>query len=195
MAKKSLLPRGFKANAERIAISYREELELQSHEPLCGFALAKHLNIEVCKPEDIFPENTNIVDLIGSSDKDNGWSALTMITGKGNKLIIHNNLHSPARQQSNLMHEIAHILCDHKYSEAPENLELLSLMRDHNPQQEEEAIYLGSALQIPRDGLVWNLKQRKNYEEIADFYIASKSMVTFRVNTTGVKRQLSYLNI
>lgn len=195
MAKKSLLPRGFKAKAEKIAISYRKELGIQPHEALCGFVLANHLKIKVCKPLDIFPKNTNIDDLIGTPEKDNGWSALTMITGKGTKLIIHNNLHSPTRQQSNLMHEIAHIICNHEYKKLPDVLNLPSLMRDYNPQQEEEAIYLGSVLQIPREGLLWNLKQRKSYDEIADYYTASKSMVTFRVNSTGVKRQLSYLSL
>lgn len=195
MVKKSLLPRGFKAKAEKIAVLCRKELDLKPFEPLCGFALAKHLNIEVCIPMDFFPKNTNLDDLIGSSNKDNGWSALTMVTRKGNKLIIHNNLHSLARQQSNLMHEIAHILCDHKYNEAPDDLKLLSLMRDHNPQQEEEATYLGSALQIPREGLIWSLKQGKNYSEISDYYTASMTMVTFRINSTGVKRQLSYLDL
>lgn len=195
MVKKNLLPRGFKAEAERKAIFYREELGIQPHEPLCGFILANHLKVQICKPLDIFPKNTIINDLIGTSEKDNGWSALTMTTRKGTKLIIHNNLHSPARQQSNLMHEMAHIIiCNHKYKELPIDLELLSLMREHNPQQEEEAIYLGSVLQIPREGLLWNLRQRKSFEEIANYYTASKSMVTFRVNSSGVKNQLSYLN-
>lgn len=191
--KKSLLPHGFKANAERISLSYRKEMDLNAYDPLCGFELAKHLNIEVYKPEQIFPPNTNLEILIGVENNDNGWSALTMNTGNGNKIIIHNNLQAPVRQQSNLMHELSHVICEHKRPNTHDNINLPFFMRDFDPQQEEEANYLGSSLQIPRDALVWAIKRGMSKEEIGNYYQASLSMVTFRINSTGVMRQLSYL--
>jgi hypothetical protein len=66
-------------------------------------------------------------------------------------------------------------------------------MREFDKQQEEEASYLGSALQIPREGLIWALKKGMDLEAVADHFKASTAMVSHRVNTTGVKRQLSYL--
>jgi Zn-dependent peptidase ImmA (M78 family) len=68
-------------------------------------------------------------------------------------------------------------------------------MRDYDKQQEEEANYLGSALQITREGLLWALKKRMEISEIAEHYNASPSMVTLRINSTGVKKQLSYLGL
>lgn len=195
MAAKSLLPRGFKANAERTALEFREKLELKKHDPLCGFKLAEHLAIPIHTPDQIFPPETNLHDLVGTKSKDQGWSALTMVTGSGNKIIIHNHLHAPTRQQSNLMHELAHVICEHKHPETLRNINLPFFMRDYDKQQEEEANYLGSALQITREGLLWALKKRMEIAEIAEHYNASPSMVTLRINSTGVKKQLSYLGL
>lgn len=193
MAKISLLPRGFKAKAERTALEFRKKLELEVHDPLCGFKLAEHLSIPVYSPEEFFSPGTDMNDLVGTKSKDNGWSALTMLTGTNKKIIIHNHLHAPTRQQSNLMHELAHVICEHKHPETHKNIALPFFMRDYDKQHEEEANYLGSALQITREGLIWALKKRMELNEIAEHYNASTAMVTLRINSTGVKRQLSYL--
>lgn len=194
MAKISLLPRGFKAKSERIAIHFRKKLELNSYEPLCGFKLADFLEIKVFQPSDIFPVDTNLDELIGTTQQDMGWSALTMQTSSNNTIIIHNNLHSSARQQSDIMHELAHIICEHKAPQAYKDINLPFFMREYDRQQEEEASYLGSTLQITRDGLLWALKKRMEPAEIAEAFNASSAMVTLRINSTGVKRQLRYLN-
>jgi len=116
-----------------------------------------------------------------------------MKTQKSNTIIIHNHLHAPTRQQSNIMHELAHIICKHEQPDQYKNIALPFLMREFDKQQEEEANYLGSALQIPREGLIWALKKRMDVVAIAEYYTASPAMVTLRINSTGVKRQLSYL--
>ena len=187
----SLLPRGFKAKAERTAIALRKELELLPVDSLCGFKLAEHLKISVYTPTEFFSSETNIDDLVGT---DKGWSALTMKTGKDNTILVHNHLHAPTRQQSNLMHELAHIICEHKHPVTYANITLPFFMRVFDKQQEEEANYLGSTLQITRDALVWALKKRMEIPEIAEYFMASQDMVKLRINTTGVKQQLSYLN-
>lgn len=193
MAKNSLLPWGFKAKAERTALEFRKKLELEAHDPLCGFKLAEHLSILVFSPEEFFSPGTDMNDLVGTKSKDNGWSALTMITGTNKKIIIHNHLHAATRQQSNLMHELAHVICEHKHPETHKNIALPFFMRDYDKQHEEEANYLGSTLQITREGLIWALKKRMELNEIAEYYNASTAMVTLRINSTGVMRQLSYL--
>jgi Zn-dependent peptidase ImmA (M78 family) len=187
---KSLLPRGFKAEAERIALKFRKYLELEPHAPLCGFELAKHLDITVFQADHFFPTDYNISDLTGS---DSGWSALTMKNDQEKTIIIHNHLHAPSRQQSNLMHELAHVICKHEQPTYPKGIRLPFYMREFDKQQEEEATYLGSALQIPREGLIWALKKRMETNDLADHFKASPAMVTLRVNSTGVMRQLSYL--
>lgn len=193
MKQGSLLPRGFKANAERTAIKFRNELDLKSHEPLCGFKLAEHLEIPIYTAPEIFPPEMDITPLVGLTNEDNGWSALTMKTKQSNTIIIHNHLHASTRQQSNLMHELAHIICEHEQPKAYTDIALPSFMRAFDKQQEEEANYLGSALQITREGLIWALKKKMLEKDIAEHFNASLSMVSLRINSTGVKRQLSYL--
>lgn len=194
MPQENSLQRGFKSRAEKIAADYRKKLGVLPHEPFCGFKLAEHLGIRIETPNAVFPEGTNLDDLIGVPGKDRGWSALTMKTEENQLLIIHNHLHVPARQQSNIMHELAHVLCKHEYPETVANVRLPFFMRKYDKQQEDEAECLGSVLQITRDGLVWALKKRMSIEEMATHFNASAAMVNKRINFTGVKRQLSYLN-
>lgn len=191
MAKTSLLPRGFKAEADRIASSYRSELGLRVHEPLSGFTLAEHLKVKVFTPLEFHLDAAELKNIAGAQNIDTGWSAVTLKTKSENKIIIHNHLHPPVRQQSNLMHELAHIICNHQDPEE-HGSGLYGLMRPFNKQQEEEANYLGATLQITRDGLLWALKQGMSEADIGEYYTASPIMVKFRINSTGVKRQLRY---
>lgn len=193
MAIKSLLPRGFKAGAERIALKFRNELGLEPHSPLCGFELAKHLKISVHTPQDFFETEVDISPLIGTITRDSGWSALTMKKANGEKIIIHNHLHAETRQQSNLMHELAHVIREHQPPDIHKHLNLPDFMRGFDALQEEEAIFLGAALQISREGLVWALKKGMNANEIAEYFTASSAMVTLRINSTGVRNQFGYL--
>lgn len=189
----NVLPRGFKAKAEKISLEFRNELNLKDIDPLCGFELAKHLQIPIYKASDFFSDSTEIEKLIGTRNKSNGWSALTMKTQKNNTIIIHNHIQVPARQQSNIMHELAHFICNHQVEQDEEKMKLPDIMREFNKQQEEEAKVLGANLQITRTGLLWALKKQMTVSEIADHYNASADMVTYRINSTGVKRQLKYL--
>lgn len=189
MAKsKSVLPRGFKAEAERISEQQRAQLGLSQFSPLDAFELAKHLDIPVCSFSDLLSEaETNQLTLA----KD--ISALWMPNTDGDPIILYNPTHSPSRQQSDIMHEISHILRKHSTSEEIVRLCLQLNLHSYNKVQEEEAIYLGSCLQITRAGLLWALKQSYSYEQIASYYGASVEMVRFRINSTGVERQRAYM--
>lgn len=178
MASTSILQRGFKAKAERIATECRENLGIHACAPLCAFKFAKYLNVDVYDMTELLEGETEI----------EGWSALTMITKKGNRIIIHNNFHTPFRQQSNIMHEIAHILCEHKIKELPQGVNLPFGMRDFDKLQEEEAIYLGATLQLSRPCLLWAKKRNMTNEEIAHHFNCSVEMVKFRMSTTGVSK-------
>jgi Zn-dependent peptidase ImmA (M78 family) len=184
-----LLPRGFKAQAERIAIDFRSQLNLKGHDPLSAFDLANHLKIPVLTPIDLGMSKDEVHKLQKDSS---GWSGLTMKDKEGKDLIIHNGAHSPTRQQSNIMHELAHIICNHKLPE-PKIIAGSTLpLRKYDGVIEEEANYLGGNLQITRIGLLWALKKGMTVDEIGNHFMASQAMVNFRIRITGVNRQFEY---
>jgi hypothetical protein len=186
------LARGFKSKAEKLSVEYRQKLGLQANALLSAFALAAYLEVNVYTPQAFGLDSRDLQNILGSADRDSGWSALTMDTQKGNRIIIHNDCHVPVRQQSNLMHELAHIICNHKQVSNHTGLNLPMSMREFDPIQEEEATILGSALIIPREGLISLLRKNWSHPAIGNHYNASAEMVQFRINATGAERQMSY---
>lgn len=189
------LRRGFKAESERMSASLREEMGLKTHDPLNAFDLAKHLKIPIYEPHDFGLSKKELSLLLGPS----GWSAFTLVNRNKKKVIVHNNQQSDHRQQANIMHELSHILCKHENASSSglyDNYRLPSYMREYNYVQEEEAKFLGGCLQLPRECLLWAIgRQGMSKKQISDHYMASGQMVTFRINTTGIKYQLKYATI
>jgi Zn-dependent peptidase ImmA (M78 family) len=185
--KKSILRYGFKAYAERLANEYREQLNLHPCDPLCAFDLAKHMQVGIYEINEFLEDKTSSATLLTE------WSALTMTTKKGNTIVIHNPNHSSARQQSNIMHELAHIICKHEIIELVPDFILPEGMRYFDEAQEEEAKCLGSTLQLPKPGLLWAKKQNMSNDEVAIHFNASNDMVNFRMNTTGISKITKYL--
>ncbi len=190
--KKPKLRRGFKKWSDEKSIELRGKLELKHISPLCGFELSKFFKIPVFTPSEIkglAPDMLNHLLMKGSKD----WSAATIPIGNDKYLIIHNPTHNHARQQSNLMHELAHIICGHKVDDDKLNMGLSGFLRDYNEEQENEAEWLGACLQLPRPALLWALKKGMSQNDIANYFNASIEMTRYRINITGVKSQLRYL--
>ena len=185
--------KGFKTWADNITVDLRKQLGLYDTSPLSAFDLCKHLSIPIWQPSDVVGlPNEKLDELLNSGSE--FWSAATIPLDNGGHIIIHNPKHSPARQQSNLMHELAHILCEHKISEDIQKSGLASFLRCHNDNQEHEAEWLGACLQLPRPALIWALKRNMTIEQISESYYSSIEMTKFRVNITGAKKQISYSN-
>ena len=126
---------------------------------------------------------------MGDGGFDCEWSALTMKTRLGNKIIIHNPYHSSGRQQSNIMHELAHIICEHTLPTYDYGFKIPMGMRHYNELQEEEARCLGETIQLPRKALEWATKANMSVPAIANHFLASEEMVSYRLNISGVTRQ------
>lgn len=184
-----LLRRGFKAFAEKKSLEFRAILGLKDVDFLDAFLLAQHLGITIKCASEFLGNGEEFLKLCST---DSGWSAARLINEIGEQIIIHNTRQSVYRQQSNLMHEIAHVVCEHDLIVDPEQDKILAnlFIRPYNKTQEEEAEVLGAALQIPRDGLVKHLYKAKSIEEISEIYQASRQMVQFRINNTGAKFQV-----
>ncbi|MEO0525943.1 MAG: ImmA/IrrE family metallo-endopeptidase [Bacteroidota bacterium] len=189
--KKPKFKRGFKKWSDEKSKEIRSLLGQSAISPLCAFDVCKYYKIPLLTPKDIKGlDSIYLQNLLNEGSQ--VWSAATVPLEKNKYLIIHNPTHSDFRQQSNLMHELSHIMCGHKVDINKTNIGLSGFLRNFNPDQENEAEWLGSCLQLPRTALLWALKKGMSENEIASYFRASLEMTKYRINITGVKSQLRY---
>lgn len=182
-----VLVRGFKTWAEKLALSIRRELDLTPHAPLAPSRLAEHLGVRVWTPHDIVGLPQAVLDQLLLHDPD-GWSAVTC-TVADEVLIIHNPRHSIARQNSDLAHELAHIILEHEPSKLVLSHDGTMVMRSFDDKQEQEANWLGWCLLLPRPALIHATKARLAKALIASQWNVSEQLVEFRLRMTGVRMQ------
>lgn len=188
---KATFYRGFKKDAERIAHQYRELLELKKIDPLPASLLANYIGVDLKTPLDILGlREISLNDLYGKGS--DSWSGVTLDTKFNEVVVIFNPKESKARRESTLMHEMSHIILNHKPSVIGSSKAVSIPLRNYDPVQESEASWLGSCLQLPRDMLLWCYKNKMNHNEIAKYSNASVKMVQFRINVSGVARQVSH---
>lgn len=182
------LKRGFKADAERKSLFYREQLRLKKHDPLPASMLADHLKIRILTPAEIPGITSDVLELLLNNGRDK-WSAAIFIRNS-NKYIIHNTTHSLLRQESNLMHEIAHSICEHELMELETPIGNCVLpLRRYSKAQEAEAECLGACLQLPQPALFHYYHiLKKSPDEISSIFNASRKMVNYRLSISGVKK-------
>lgn len=190
-ASDSVFVRGFKTKAENLAVEYRQKLSIHPCAPLPWQKLADFLNVPVFCVSNII-EDENDLKLIMGEGISGGFSAVRLKNVDGDNIILHNGSHSPARQESNIMHELAHIICGHKVSDDFLDVSIALNMRYFNERQEEEAKFLGACLQIAKPGLLMAAKRKMSYQEIADHFNASIDMVKYRMRITGIEKRFFY---
>ncbi len=179
------LRRGFKADAERQAARLRKELGLQPHDGLDPRLLAEHLGVKVVDADLLVPrDDLEELERLQAFS----FSAATFEIS-GRRIIVVSPLRSPGRQNSDLAHELAHIVLDHKLSEVRE----LSgqPFRTCKPDEEEEATVFGGTLLLPRTLLVSAGRRGASIQQIADDYRVTEEMARYRYNSTGIARQLN----
>lgn len=179
---------GFKSKAEKIAVQLRVELGISPFKPLSASTLAKHLEIPIFTVEEAFCDDKNHPAYPVLSDTSK-FNALWMPNEDGERIIIHNSNHSLYRQQSNLMHELAHIILDHSIPEEIGKVCMLYNLHYYNKQHEAEAKFLGACLQLTKPSILWVKKNNWSEEQISKYYTASNEMVRFRCNAIGNYRK------
>jgi Zn-dependent peptidase ImmA (M78 family) len=178
------LRRGFLAEAEREAKQVRADLGLRPAEPVDVYQVAKHLGVRVIAADEL-------IDAARLQDLERlqafAFSACTFDID-GIKVIVVNPLRTPARRASDIAHELAHLLLDHQLDEIRIVADVP--FRTCRPDQEEEATNLGGALLLPRPLLLSAVRRGLDEQSIAAQYDVSTEMARFRLNRTGVRRQL-----
>lgn len=166
-----------RCRCEAISTEQRALLGLRAFDPLPASLLADKLGALVQTPEQ-FPALSK--DQITCLLRRNQWSAA--IVSRNPLWIVINPNRTRARYESDLMHELSHVLLNHPMArfDAATGLPVRSQVH------ENEAAFLGSCLQIPKRGLLWARQQGWPNRQIAVHFGASEVMVSFRLNMTSI---------
>lgn len=182
--------RGFKSLAERTSANIRHELGLGAHDCLDVFKLAEFLDVNVCTPREIPGLPEEVIHQLLIEDPF-GWHAVSIVAPDGGVLLIYNPRKSPGRKVSDIAHELAHILLEHKPSTVIFSHDASFAMRTFDQKQEDEANWLAWSLLLPREALVRTTRQGMSIEQTAEFYKVTTQLVKYRLSVTGVSVQLA----
>jgi Zn-dependent peptidase ImmA (M78 family) len=176
--------RGFKADAERLAASVRKKIGKRPSAYVDAVELARHAGAEVRRADEL----TSLAKLEQLEELQPGaFSACTFTFGERH-IVVYNPLATPGRTQSDIAHEVAHLLLKHsvKTVETIGGVSFFSC----DPDEEQEANWLAGCLLLPRPLLLNATKRGMDCAAIAEAYNVSEAMAAFRLRTTGVARQL-----
>lgn len=176
------LRRGFKKEANGLALEARGELDLPPHSPLCPFALAEHLSIPVYTTKQLVALDNTVADHVRMllNNHASAFSAMTVFEGR-RRCIIHNHLHALVRQRSNVSHEVAHALLAHP----PHPPSCANGDRVYKRELEEEASWLGPVLLVSNEAARWAVAKRMSLADAAAHFEVSGDLMEFRLRMSG----------
>ena len=180
------LRRGFKSEAERIAARLRDQLGVLANEPIQLENLAALLGVEIRAGDELVPRE-RFADL--DARQPDAFYACTLQPSPDLKVIVFNPISSKPRQNSDVAHELAHIILNHALSRIERLGDITFLSGDIA--QEEEANWLAGCLLLPRPFLLASVRRGLSALEIAEASGVSDQMAQYRLNVTGVTRQRS----
>lgn len=179
------LRRGFKSECERIANRVRTELGLPKGSSVVPELLAEFLDIEVRSGDELV-DLSRFVEL--DELQQDAFSACTFRPSEDRTVVVFNPLSSEGRRASDFAHELAHVLLDHELSSV-ETLGDFTFLTC-NTDQEDEANWLSGTLLLPRELLLREAWKGSTPRQIAHKYCVSEQMARYRINVTGVLRQV-----
>lgn len=183
----STFRRGFKKDAEALALAKRAEIGLDLYHALDPWRLAEHLGVQVF-PLTYFRYSAGDAVSFFAEQQPSVFSAVTIFLDPGHAAVVHNDTHSRPRQHSNITHELSHILLDHPPTPF---LDALGC-RHHDQRLEDEANWLCGALLIPEPLALHIARSRIPIQEAALMVGVSKEQVQFRLNVTGAKKRTQH---
>ena len=176
--------RGFKAEAERQAEKVRTEMGKRLSDHVDAVDFARHVRATVRRADELTsPEKLQTLEEI----QPGAFSACTFTIGDQH-IIVYNPIASPGRTQSDIAHEVSHIMLKHEMKTLETIAGLTFFTCD--AEEEQEANWLAGCLLLPRRLLYLAARRGLRAPGIAEQYNVSEQMAAFRLRTTGVLRQL-----
>lgn len=174
--------RGFKAEAERIALELRTEIGIGSRGRLDPGALAEHLCVPVLTIQDLVRAAPGDVRYFLGAGR-SVFSAATIYLGRYRRLIITNPAHAATRQLNSLCHELSHIVLEHE-GEVPLKA---NARRSWDGIQEREADWLAGCLLVTQEAAHAAARAGRSDEEVANAFGISVALAAWRMNATGAR--------
>jgi Zn-dependent peptidase ImmA (M78 family) len=173
------LRRGFKAEANRIAVNIRAGMDLRPIDPLDPWRVCEHFDIEVIELSTLLAEDGAAVGAHFLREAKGVFSGMTITLGM-RRAIVHNDSHAPERQRSDIAHELAHCFLKHPL------VPLLGEGGDRNRDSliEEEASFLGGVLLIPNEAAHHIVKSGLG-SSAKGVYGVSPKMLAYRLRVSG----------
>src|ERR1017187_10463520 len=145
---------------------------------------ATHLGAEVRRADTVTsPEKLETLEEI----QPGAFSACTFTVDEKH-IIVYNPFSSPGRTQSDIAHEVSHLVLKHEMKTVETIAGLTFFTCD--PEEEQEANWLAGCLLLPRRLLYLAARRGMRAPEISEQFNVSEQMAAFRLRTTGVLRQL-----
>ncbi len=172
--------RGFMAEAAALACEVRAEMEIGKFARLDPRVLAGSLGIPIWALSAMLNQCPDVGHLLTAEP--DVFSAVTVFAGP-RRTIVHNDGHLPARQSSNLAHELSHALLHHPPTPALDDIG----NRVWNQDIEDEAAYLAGCLLMTPEAALATARGRWTMPEAAARFGISERMVSYRINKTGAR--------
>lgn len=171
--------RGFKAEAERISLQTRADMGVKDNERINATDLANHLRIEVRSAGELI--DISRLEAIEAAQP-GAFSACTFEL-PDRRVIVFSPLSTPARIQSDIAHEVAHVLLNHAVKDVQQVGEFSFFSCD--PEEEQEATWLAGCLLLPRPLVLAAARKGMTAGQIASVFGVSTQMANFRLRATG----------
>lgn len=181
--KQSEYRRGFKADAQRIANEVRRELGLGPLHAMPPHRLAEHLAIQIVPLRSLDAPRDAVTHFVASEPS--AFSAVTVFRGS-ERIVVYNDAHAPARQSSDITHELAHALLMHPTHVA---VDAATGCRVFHPDIEREAEFLSGVLLVPDAAAVTIVRTGQDVSDAAHHYGVSRQMVIYRINISGARNR------
>jgi len=146
--------------------------------------LARHLNVDVVAADKLV-DRSQLEEL--ERIQPGVFSAATFHLPDGRTVAIYNPCSDLGRTNSDIAHELAHILLDHDVREVQQLAGHTFFTCD--PEQEAEANWLAGCLLLPRPLLLREAYAGSDPDALAAKYQVSEPMARFRLNASGVLLQ------
>jgi hypothetical protein len=165
--------RGFKAEANRIALRIRAQMGLSPIAPIDPELICAYYDIALIRLSDLAPDSPLL------QTANSCFSAVTVPCG-ARTAIVHNDAHSLYRQRSNICHELAHCFLGHEC--VPPLTPAGERARDGTI--EAEANHLAGALLLTDEGAA-HVIFRRLLDEAQCIYGISEAMLNYRLRISG----------